>query len=111
MAMIPTMMASTPIRINEVDDDLSTDFGRGVDVDVAMKGAPFASFGFPFVWPVYVAAAFGPGCVEAMVPGEAATSQYCWAGPTRGRVRKPQPLGRRRRACRRLTRLTAGGHA
>src|SRR5215471_10381934 len=43
MAMIPTMTASTPSRINEVDDDLSTDVGRGVDVDVDMAGGPFGS--------------------------------------------------------------------
>src|SRR5215471_13160070 len=46
MAMIPTMMASTPSRINEVDDDLSTDVGRGVDVDVDMAGGPFVRLGF-----------------------------------------------------------------
>src|SRR5215469_11587772 len=45
MAMIPTMTASTPIKINEVDDDLSTDVGRVVDVDVDMASGPFARFG------------------------------------------------------------------
>jgi hypothetical protein len=36
MAMIPTITARTPSRINEVDDDLS------VDVDLGMTGVPFA---------------------------------------------------------------------
>src|SRR5215471_17475802 len=46
--MIPTMTASTPSRINEVDDDLSTDVGRGVDVDVDMAGGPFVRLGYSF---------------------------------------------------------------
>src|SRR5215831_7041256 len=48
MAMIPTMMASTPTRISEVDDDLSTDVGRGVDVDVDMTGCSFRWVRVPF---------------------------------------------------------------
>src|SRR5215467_5472426 len=58
--MIPTMTASTPSRINEVDDDLSTDVGRGVDVDVDMRIFLSSGWGFPFVFAGCVAAAFGP---------------------------------------------------
>jgi hypothetical protein len=75
------MMARTPSRINEVDDDLSTDVGRGVEVDVDMTGFLSLGSGLPFVCPGCVAAAFGPRGVEAMVTGEAAASHYCWAGP------------------------------
>src|SRR5262249_46368534 len=90
MAMIPTMMASTPSRINEVDDDLRTDVVRGVDVDVDMTGVPFVRLGVPFVSPGCVAAASGPrvrdcrgrDCCLPVFPG--------W--PRRGRGRRHQPV-------------------
>src|SRR5215510_8543074 len=72
MAMIPTMTARTPSRISEVDDDLSTDAGLGVCVDVDMKGVPF-------VWP-----GAGRGfCHSGAENGHwrSCASQYSWAGP------------------------------
>src|SRR5215475_114807 len=85
--MIPTMMASTPSRINEVDDDLSTDVGRGVDVDVDMAGGPFVRLGFlPFVLGA------GPqlsvlGCT--WIGHRSGRHQPVLLGwPTRGRARK-----------------------
>src|SRR5215475_7417753 len=72
MAMIPTMTARTPSRISEVDDDLSTDAGLGVCVEVDMTGVPF-------VWP-------GTGPRLSPLGAEnghwrSCASQYSWAGP------------------------------
>src|SRR5512140_1638906 len=95
MAMIPTIMARTPSRINEVDDDRSTDAGRGVDVDVDMTGVPFVRLGFPFVWPGCVAAAFGPRC-GGIDHRRGRPSQYSWAG-ARAEGCENMTAGRRRR--------------
>jgi hypothetical protein len=67
MAMIPTMMARTPSRISEVDDDLSIDAGLGVDVDVDMNGAPF-------VWPGARPRLSPLGCAENGRRRDCATS-------------------------------------
>src|SRR2546430_175408 len=91
MAMIPTITATTPSRISEVDDDLSTDAGRCVDVDVDMTGVPFVRLGVPFVWPGCVAAClawvrgrcFRSLGVEGMVTGEAAPASIPGLAHTR----------------------------
>src|SRR5262245_17982718 len=81
MAMIPTTMASTPSRISEVDDDLSTDVGRGVDVDVDMTGVPFVRVRVSFRLSWVRGRGFRSPGAQGLVTGVAATSQYRRAGP------------------------------
>src|SRR5215813_765621 len=87
--MIPTMTASTPSRINEVDDDLSTDASLRVNVDVDMTGVPSASLGFPFVWPGCVAAAFRPSGCGGIGHRTGRYEPVFLGWPTRGRAQRP----------------------
>src|SRR6188508_656883 len=80
MAMIPTMTARTPSRISEVDDDLSTDAGLCVDVDVDMAGVPFVRLGFLLfglgAWPLLSVSGCGRNGHR-----RSRLSQYSWTGP------------------------------
>src|SRR6266480_8022441 len=83
MAMIPTMMARTPSRINEVDDDLSTDAGFGADADVDING--FLSSGLG------ACPRLSASGVETMVTGEAAPASIAGLAQAR-KVRAHQPV-------------------
>src|SRR5215813_848698 len=91
--MIPTMMASTPSRINEVDDDLSTDVGRGVDVDVDMAGGPFVRLGFPSVCAGCVAADFGPRVHREWSPEWPPSASIAGLAHARKGAKAIQPVG------------------